>query len=375
MKKTIIVSDLVDALDRIAPLARAAEWDNVGLLAGRRDWPAQRVLVALDLTDAVAREAISERFDAALLYHPPIFREIKCVTESTPGPTGLLPDLLAARVSLVAVHTALDAAIGGTNDLLLSAVGAANGVPLEVVVTEGQSCKLAVFVPPSHLDRVRAALAEAGAGVIGRYDECSFALEGQGTFRGDETTRPAVGRKQVLERVAEVRLEMALPRARVDRVVRALYATHPYEEPAFDIYPVHEVAGRAAIGNGRVASLPRPQTGEAILKSLAKAGVDLTGAQCVGDMKRRFSSVTAAAGSFGVRLFRQTDSLVLTGEFKHHDALDLQRRGITAIMLGHYASEQLVIPYLTQRLREELTGARVQAARTGQPPLRPVKRR
>lgn len=366
------VDDLRAALDAVAPLRLAAEWDNVGLLAGRPEWPVERVLLAIDLTDAVAREALRRRADALLLYHPPIFKEIRTITPGAEGPTSLLPDLLAARVALLAVHTAFDAAVGGTNDILLDAFDVVERWPLEPHLVRGAQYKLVVFVPPAEVTLLRTALSSAGAGVIGHYHECSFELSGRGTFRGDETTRPTVGRKLVLEHVDEVRLEMIVPRARLADVVRALYAHHSYEEPAFDLYPLDELSDRAAAGMGRVGRLRRPTRGTALLARLARR-VDLRSARVVGRLDRSFRSVTAAAGAFGVRTFRDPDSLVVTGEFKHHDALALQRAGVTALVLGHYASERPALAALRERLRARMTGVRFTLARADRCPFAPVR--
>src|SRR5512140_1804848 len=122
MQSTIAVANVLAALNEIAPFELAAEWDNVGLLAGRPEWPARRGLLAIDLTDAVAREALAMGAELLVLYHPPIFKGIRAVTPAATGPTTLLPDLLAARTALIALHTALDAAVGGTNDVLLDCV-------------------------------------------------------------------------------------------------------------------------------------------------------------------------------------------------------------------------------------------------------------
>ncbi len=365
------VADVLAALDAVAPLAGAESWDHVGLLAGRPEWPVERVLLAIDLTDAVAREALRKQVDAVVAYHPPIFNGIDAVTPGAAGPTSLLPDLLAAKVSVLSIHTAMDVAQGGTNDLLLDLFEIVDRRPLKPVIREDGGYKLVVFVPPGRVDALRRALAAAGAGTIGHYAECSFELAGEGTFRGDETTNPAVGRRGVFERVEETRLEMVVPAACVGDVVRALYATHPYEEPAYDLYPLHRVESRAAVGLGRVGTLRRALSGRELIERLA-GRVDLSVATCVGELGRRFRSVTAAAGAFGVRAFRDPDSLVLTGEFKHHDALQLLRRNVTAICLGHYASERMVLPLLQRRLRSALPGARVTVARSDRSPFRPL---
>lgn len=362
------VRDVAQALDRIAPPELAAEWDNVGLLAGRMEWPARRALLAIDLTDAVAREALGKRADLLVVYHPPIFKGIRSVSPAADGPTGLLADLLAVRVSVIALHTALDAAVDGTNDALLDAFETVARRPLTPIIETDREYKLVVFVPPREADRLRRALSAAGAGVIGHYRECSFELAGRGTFRGDQFTRPTVGRKLALERVDELRLEMVVPRRKIGDVVRALYAAHSYEEPAFDLYPVHNAAQRGAAGMGRVGQLKRPLRGRALLRRLAQIA-DISCATVVGDLKRSFSSVTAAAGSFGVRSFRDPASLVVTGEFKHHDALELLRRNVTAICLGHYASERPVLTSLRARLRKSVKGLQAAIARSDRSPF------
>ncbi len=372
--RTNTVADVEAALDALAPFRYAAEWDNVGLLAGRPEWPVRRVLLAVDLTDAVAAEALRRAANVLVVYHPPIFKGIRSVTPAAEGPTTMLPDLLAARVAILACHTALDAAADGTNDVLLDAFEPVSRRPLEPHIEEGRHYKLVVFVPPDEVDGLRRALLAAGAGVIGHYSECSFELAGQGTFHGDESTRPAVGRKLALERVDEIRLEMVVPRTRLSAVVRALYANHSYEEPAFDLYPLHETPERAAVGMGRIGELRRPQHGDALLCKLAQR-VDLSCALVVGKLNRRFRSVTAAAGAFGVRTFTDPDSLVITGEFKHHDALELRKRGVTAVHLGHYASERPVLNVVRQKLAARLKGVRLTIARADASPFSVLKSR
>lgn len=365
-------ADVYAALDGLAPFSLAAEWDNVGLLAGRMDWPARRTLLAIDLTDAVAQEALAGDVGLVVAYHPPIFKGIRAVTAAAEAPTTLLPDLLAARASIIALHTALDAAAGGTNDALLDAFELTARRPLEPVLRRSQRFKLVAFVPDADVARVRDALSAAGAGVIGHYSECSFEVPGRGSFRGDETTQPAVGQKQSLEFVEESRLEMVVSKARLAAAVRALYATHSYEEPAFDVYPIEDVAGRGAVGMGRVGTLAAPTRGRALVEALAKAA-DVSAARAVGDLKRPFESVTAAAGSFGVASLTDPTSLVITGELKHHDALVLQRRGVCAVCLGHYASERPVLDVLRRKLAERVAGLDVRISRADGDPLERVK--
>jgi dinuclear metal center YbgI/SA1388 family protein len=367
----VTVADVRRVLETIAPTSLAAEWDNVGLLAGRPEWPARRGLIALDLTDPVAEEALQRRAEALILYHPPIFKGIRKITDEADGPTRRLPDLFAARVSIFALHTALDAAPGGTNDALLDCFEPAARWPLQAIDRTGAMFKLVVFVPAAEVDALRTALSAEGAGVIGHYTECSFALDGRGSFRGDETTNPKIGRRQQLETVDETRLEMVVPKSRLPGVVRALYANHSYEEPAFDLYPLHTLAGRAEAGMGRVGQLATPLTGNALVRRLARR-YDLRVATSVGELGRKFARVVTAAGSFGVDAFRDPEALYITGEIKHHDALTLQKRGVTAILLGHAESERPALARVATALTRDLPSGEFELARADRGPFSPL---
>lgn len=366
------VDKLVTALDAIAPFSGAAAWDNVGLLAGRPDWPGRRVLMAIDLTDAIAEEAIHEEIDTIVVYHPPIFKGIRAVTPGCETPTSRLPDLLFSQISIIALHTALDVAVGGTNDVLLDAFDVVSRRPLEPAVETEAGYKLVVFAPEKDVDRLRSALSGAGAGVIGHYSECSFETAGQGTFRGDETTQPSVGKRGAFQRVPELRVEIVVPRARLADAIRALYAAHSYEEPAFDLYPLHQVVRRGAAGMGRVGELRKPQRGEMLLSRL-RGRYDTSCAQVVGEVSRTFHSVIAAAGSFGVKPFVDPQALVITGEFNHHDALALAKRGVTAVALGHAASERPVLARVRDELLRRVPGVQAAISRNDRSPLAALK--
>lgn len=368
----VTVGELTGVLNELSPFELAAEWDNVGLLAGHPDWSCQSVAVALDLTDAVADELLRKSVDTLVVYHPPIFKPLRRLTPKAEGPTRRLPELLAKGISIIALHTALDAAVGGTNDVLLDVFDPIERWPLEPIVRDHQNYKLVVFVPRHEVEHLREILSAQGAGVIGHYGECSFELEGHGTFKGDESTNPTVGQRGQLEYVSETRLEMIVSRRALSDVVRAIYRYHSYEEPAFDIYPLHEVGSRGGVGLGRVGRLAKPMRGTALLKQLG-ASVDLAGVRTVGALNRTFSTVTVAAGSFGVDAFRDPDSLVVTGEFKHHDAVALLKRGITAVHLGHDKSERPVLESVRRRLRARLKGVRVELVRADRSPFVTVK--
>ena len=351
------VAHLCDAMERIAPTWAAADWDNVGLLVGDRTWPARRVLLSIDMTAVVLDEATRGKFDVILAYHPPIFRAVKRLVPNRAAQDGLAAEALARHIAVYSPHTALDAAPGGTNETLAVLAGLTELTPFESVAEPSPTCKLVVFVPDSHVDRVAEAVFAAGAGQIGDYGECSFRLRGEGTFFGKEATRPVVGKKGRLERVSETRLEVVFPERLLGDVTTALRQVHPYEEPAFDVYRLRS-SPDGRIGQGRIGRFTKPVTLGALAKSLTgKTGAsNATIVGRPGQRLRRGLVCVGAAGSLPFELpahpCREGD-VILTGEIRHHDALRYQRCGAAAIALGHWASERLVLKPLAARLRRE----------------------
>ena len=372
--KTAMVNDLCDAMERIAPTWAAADWDNVGLLVGDRTWPARRVLISIDMTSAVLDEAACGKFDVVLAYHPPIFLSVKRLLPDRTTQDGLAAEALARRIAVYSPHTALDAAPGGTNDTLATLAGLTGLVPFEAVAEPRPTCKLATFVPDSHVDRVAAALFAAGAGHIGDYEQCSFRLRGEGTFFGKEATRPAIGRKGRLERVAETRLEVVFPEHLLSDVTTALRQIHPYDEPAFDVYPLRDLPN-GQTGQGRIGRFTKPVTLTALARSLARktgaSNLSIVGRP--GGRLRRGMVCVGAAGSLPFEIPGhqcQAGDVILTGEIRHHDALRYQRCGAAAIALGHWASERPVLKPLAARLRRELPTISTAVSRKDRDPFK-----
>jgi dinuclear metal center YbgI/SA1388 family protein len=220
----LTVRDLVQALEAIAPARLAASWDNVGLLVGDPSSPVTRALLTVDCTRAVVDEAAREACEAVVAYHPPIFAAQKRFVAGS-----VAYHAARAGLAVVSPHTALDAADGGTNDVLADAVGMRARTPLQRAPEAASEHKLVTFVPAEHVEAVSRALFAAGAGRIGKYSACSFRMAGTGTFFGEEGASPAVGAAGVLEQVPELRLEMVVPVARTAAVVDALRRAHPYE--------------------------------------------------------------------------------------------------------------------------------------------------
>lgn len=357
------IGDIETVLNTIAPPRHAEHWDNVGLLAGERREACRGALLCIDLSPAVLDEAQAAGANLLVCYHPPLFKPVSRLRAEQPGAESLLWRAIRQGCAIHSPHTALDAAQGGTNDVIAELCELVDIRPIDFAAGGPAGCKIAVFVPPGSVEPVAEAMFAAGAGWIGQYHHCSFRLAGEGTFWGTEATNPAIGEAGRLERVAEIRLEMVCPSAVLPEVIGALRASHPYEEPAFDICPLQ--AAPAATGMGRLGRLRIATTADELARRLARA-VDSDITTLAGDVSAMVQTVAVVVGSAGKwaleqRRFGQADALV-TGELKHHDARAYAAAGKVVISLGHWASERPALRPLASRLSAAVPGLPVQVS-------------
>lgn len=371
-KPAVTVGDVARVLEDIAPLSLAQSWDNVGLLTGDPATPCRSVLCCIDLTPAVLDEAIAGKCDLILAYHPPLFRPIARLLADSTDMDALIYRAIAAGIAIYSPHTALDAAEGGSNDVLAELCGLRETEPFEYVSTSEPQYKLVTFIPPEQLEQVASALFTAGAGRIGDYEQCSYRLAGEGTFFGTESTNPKLGQRGRLEKVAETRLETVVPQRLLPEVVSALRTSHPYEEPAFDIYPL---TAEPVAGIGRVGTL-RPTTKLSHLARKLKRATQSKVISTVGDPETPVSKVAVCVGAAGrlpLEKPRSADcDTIVTGEIRHHDALTILRAGKTAIALGHWESERPALTPLAKRLMAKLKPLNVKVSQRDSGPMRPA---
>lgn len=331
------VADLEHILDRLAPFALAEPWDNAGLQVGDREAAVSSVMIALDLTSAVLDEAVARGCDAVVTHHPLLFAPVRSLSESRPRER-LLRRLVAAGINVISCHTNLDSCRGGIGDAVAEALGLREVEPLQPA--SAGWLKLVGFVPADTLDDVAAAVFAAGAGAIGEYTDCAFATDGQGWFTPGAGARPAVGRRGAAERTPEVRWETVVPRGRLAAVMRAYVRAHPYEEPAFDIYPVEDVLPR--VGLGRVGRL---DSGESVGDVAARlAGLlDLPALTFTGDSSRRIERLALVPGSGASMLdqARGRADAFITGDVSYHDAEKAEEADLALIVAPHGELEWL----------------------------------
>ncbi|MDX1621687.1 MAG: Nif3-like dinuclear metal center hexameric protein [Nitriliruptorales bacterium] len=350
---TDTVGDWLGLVHDLYPPSHAASWDNVGLQVGDPTWEIERVLITLDVTGAVIKEAADGPPTLVLAHHPLLFRPLDRLTpDSASGRTALAA--ARAGVAVAAAHTNLDVATdgAGTSDPVVRVLDLQDPRPLTSGSDESSRVKLITFVPAEHTDAVLDALAEAGAGTIGDYERCSFRVSGTGTFRPVGSAEPYSGAVGEDNAETEDRLEIEVPRSRLGNVVRALLTAHPYDEVAYDIYPLID---RAHIGFGRVGTLPQPMA----LRAVAAAIRDQLPAphlRYAGNPDRTIRTV-AVVGGAGDSLIgaaqRAGVDLYVTGDLRHHVTLDAMEMGLALIDAGHHATESAALPSWIERLEAE----------------------
>jgi dinuclear metal center YbgI/SA1388 family protein len=355
------VADVLAAVDRLAPLALAESWDNVGLLLGDGAWRVRRVLVTLDVGEAVVEEARRLKADLLLSHHPLIFKDIDRLTGETRLGRLALP-LLAEKRAVIAAHTNLDGAAGGLCEIVGRWAGLEEMEPLQAEPS-GRLYKVVVFTPAAAAEAVRGAAFAAGAGHIGLYAECSFAAEGAGTFLPGPGTHCAAGQDGRRNAMSELRLEIPVPEARLGGVLAAIGRAHPYETPAIDVYPLR--AGPSAAGMGRVGRLARPMAAGALARKVKRA-LGLKNIVLAGDPRRRVERAAVVTGSGSglvERILAGGCQAFITGELPLHQTQELAAAGIAVILGGHYATERAPLEKWAPRLAAEVPGIDVRMSR------------
>ncbi|WP_018661466.1 Nif3-like dinuclear metal center hexameric protein [Heyndrickxia acidiproducens] len=325
--------EIIQLFERFAPKKYALEGDPVGLQIGQLNRPVKNVLIALDVLEDVVDEAIEKDVQLIIAHHPPIFRPLKKLATDTPQGR-LLEKCIKNGIAVYAAHTNLDVAPGGVNDLLAKALRLQHTEVLSPTY-EDKLKKLAVYVPVSHEEQVRTALGNAGCGAIGNYSHCSFSVQGTGRFLPGKDTHPYIGKRGQLEETAEVRIETIYPVSLEKKILHAVLKAHPYEEPAYDIYPVGNEG--MVLGLGRIGELNEAVTLEEFAGQV-KAALDVKALRVVGNLQDKVKKV-AVLGGDGNKYFSEAKwkgaDVFVTGDFYYHNAHDALAMGLNVVDPGH----------------------------------------
>ncbi|MFD3812300.1 Nif3-like dinuclear metal center hexameric protein [Rhodococcus sp. NPDC058639] len=332
--------EVIDVLDTAYPPSLAEGWDSVGLVAGDPADPVRKVLLAVDATAEVVDEALEWGAQLLFVHHPLLLRGVDTVGAHTPK-GALIHRLIRGGCALFTAHTNADRANPGVSDALAETLGLTGLRPLEAK-PEPATDKWVVMVPSGAADTVRQALFDAGAGALGNYTECCWTTSGTGQFRPVGAADPALGVLGELEHVEEARIEVIAPRGSRSRVLAALRAAHPYEEPAFDVLELAELP--SARGLGRVGELAETVTLAEFTESVAAAlPATVWGVRAAGDPDRAIRTVAVCGGSgdsfLGAVAALGVDAYV-TADLRHHPADEHLRAGGPALVdVAHWASE------------------------------------
>ncbi|MDD3653409.1 MAG: Nif3-like dinuclear metal center hexameric protein [Desulfotomaculaceae bacterium] len=341
---------IFNLMEELAPLKLAEDWDNSGLQVGDPNYEVSCVLLALDLDLNVAAEAKDLGAGLIISHHPLFFKPVKLIGLGCPQGE-LIYFLLLNQICAYAAHTNLDIANQGVSQALAERIGLQK---LAVLLETGREAyyKIAVFVPEKHVNSVRRAMAEAGAGWIGNYSHCTFMTPGTGTFKPLEGANPYIGAKGVIEQVAEVKLETLVPEGRLSEVIRAMLEAHPYEEVAYDIYLLQNAS--PPYGLGRVGTLSEEWSFQQFTE-MVKEALGLSIVRWGGNPGEKVTRVAVCGGS-GADLWeaakRSGADTFVTGDIKYHTAQQMLASGLKFIDPGHHGTEAVVLPMLQNYLQE-----------------------
>ncbi|WKD59667.1 Nif3-like dinuclear metal center hexameric protein [Corynebacterium caspium] len=339
----ITVADIQKILDTAYPPALAESWDKVGLICGDPQALVQRVGFALEATPEVAARAVELELDMLVVHHPLFLRGTSTVaTDSAKGKT--IHSLIKNDIALFSAHTNADSARPGVNDKLAELVGIKPGRPIAPRILAARD-KWGVQVPESHVEALKTALFNAGAGEIGDYQECAFTISGRGQFRPKAGANPHIGTSGELSQIAELRVEFIAQRQHRSNILAALRQAHPYEEPAFDILElVNDIDLETATGLGRIGYLPEPMTLAAFTQQVANALPETVwGVRAAGDPEKIVHKVAVSSGSGDGFLSDATAlgaDVYISSDLRHHPVDEHLRAGGCAVIdTAHWASE------------------------------------
>ncbi|ANU12905.1 hypothetical protein B481_3253 [Planococcus halocryophilus Or1] len=331
---------IIEEFEKWSPKYLAMDGDPIGLHVGTLNKKIERVLVTLDVNEEVVDEAIAKGAGLIIAHHPPIFRPLKNLQTDLPQGR-LMEKLIKSDIAVYAAHTNLDVAVGGVNDLLAAALGLQNTKVL-VPTYEAELVKIAVFVPETHEESVREALAKAGAGAIGDYESCSYTLSGTGRFRPTNEADPYIGEAGKMEVTAESKVEVVARKNEKDRVIKAMISAHPYEEVAYDVFTLENK--EITMGLGRIGTLDTAMT-LAEFAEWAKQKLDVPALRVVGAPDTVIKKV-AVLGGDGNKYIQQAKrsgaDVYVTGDLYFHVAQDAQDIGLNVIDPGHHVEKVMI---------------------------------
>ncbi len=357
------VSEIMAALDAIAPQHLCVDGDPRGLLLGDPQAEVARLVVCLDVTPAVAEHARAVGARMIVSHHPLIYNPLKRILASEPHPGGVVLSCIKGDIAVACAHTNWDIADGGVNDVLAGLLGLQECRPVQTTYRE-PLVNITVYVPVEDSESVWNEMANAGAGHLPglNYDRCGFWGEGMGTFRPLPGAKPYEGVVGVVSRVDEYRIESITPTQKVPAVLAAMRKAHPYEEVAYNVFPLSNT-GREW-GLGRIGTLPAAITPAELIER-TKSALHFDAVRLVGPADKPIRTVAVGGGACAFLVpdaIRLGADALITSDVRHHEYVDAAARGFVLVDAGHAETETPGARELAERLRTALPAVAVHFA-------------
>jgi dinuclear metal center YbgI/SA1388 family protein len=346
--KDMTIVKVIDEILKRAPYELQLDYDNSGLQVGDVNQKLRNIVVTLDIDESTIKKAVKNKANLIISHHPLIFSAIKRIDPKD----SICKKIITAiknDICIYSCHTNFDSAYGGLNDILAELLEIDKLIPLSNH-EDSSLCKLVVLVPIGYEERVKDSLFSVGAGVIGDYSHCAFSQKGEGTFVAHDSSTPFIGKKSSENLVDETRIEMVIPRQLISKAVNELIKSHPYEEPAFDIYPL--INKKAKSGIGRIGDLEY-EVSLSELNKRVKDKLKIKHLRYIGKEKARINKVALCCGSGGSLIdtaLNKGADVYITGDVKYHEARQAVQAGLNIIDAGHFSTEIIFVDYIKKYL-------------------------
>lgn len=342
------IKEITACIEKLAPRELQETYDNAGLIIGDAETEVSKALVCIDVTEKVIEEAIADKCNLVISHHPLIFKGLNKINSNSNVGRCVIK-AVQNNIAIYAAHTNLDSVIGGVNSKLCEKLGIINTRILKP--KSNVLKKLVTFCPTDKADVIRKALFDSGCGHIGNYDSCSYNVDGSGTFCALEGSNPYVGERDKLHHEPETRIETIFPAYLGKTILKALFAAHPYEEVAYDVYPLDNKYNKA--GEGMIGELNKAMGTEEFLKHIKS----VTNCKIIRHSETKVKSIKNVAVCGGSGSFLIHDAIAagadmfITADMKYHQFSEAEGRIIIAD-IGHYESEQFVKEILVDYLNK-----------------------
>ena len=345
------VKDVIALLEELSPLSYSEGFDNTGLLVGDANAKVTGILVTLDTLENVVDEAIEKNCSLIVSFHPIIFSGLKKITGKT-YVERVVQKAIKNDIAIFSNHTALDNSWNGVNAMICEKLGLKNR---KVLIPQTETIKkLITFVPSKDAEKVRNALFEAGAGNIGNYENCSFNVKGNGSFKGNDASNPVIGKIGEIHFEEEIQIGITFAKHLQKNILKALFDAHPYEEVAYEITTLENQ--NQHLGMGMVGEFEKAMDEKEFLQFLKKTMK--TG--CVRHSKLLNNSIKRVAvlggsGSYAIEAAINAGAdAFISADFKYHDFFKAENTVLLAD-IGHYESEQYTKDLLHSFLKKKIT--------------------